>query len=201
MWSHRLTLHCRRPVCKRKEGRSWREARVTAGERELTKPFQKVAQLTLRRPLRPAGRCKQGPGNGARDTRPAISQRDSSSRSSPSSLFRGPSVCRNKASPLDKWSPTRSWTQTPSWTSLPGPASLQICDRQRSSAVVHQNRSPNKRPRGIPRAPTGYDINKAGQLHLALSTPHRASAAKGPCIDSVAGMKPRSIAHLRRRAE
>lgn len=42
MWRHRLTLRRgSRLVRKRKEGRSRREARVTAGECELTKPFPK----------------------------------------------------------------------------------------------------------------------------------------------------------------
>lgn len=83
---HRLTLHPARLLAKRKEGRSWREAQVTAGECELTKPFRKVAPLTRRRPLRAAGRSEPGPGNEASDTRPGISQRDGSSRPPPPSL-------------------------------------------------------------------------------------------------------------------
>lgn len=48
---------------------------------------------------------------------------------------------------------------------------------------------------------TAYDINKSIPLHLAPSTSHRASAAKGLLIDSVAGVKARSIAHLRLRVD
>lgn len=81
-----LALPLARLLQRRKEGRSRREARVTAGECELTKLFQKVAPLTLCRPLHPAGRTEQVLGIRLVTLGQAISQRENSSHSLPPPL-------------------------------------------------------------------------------------------------------------------
>lgn len=158
MWRHRLTL---RLVRKRKEGRSWREARVTAGECEPTQPFRKVAPLTRRRPPRPAGRSAQGPGNGACDTRPAISQRDGSSGATPPTLSEGGGGARLAV--LNQRG------------SLSDPPPLSRCATgNRSSAAVRRDRSANKRLPGIPRARQAVIlISPAGSIWLRLLHPPR----------------------------